>query len=373
MPEQLVWQVLYIDDDSDNLKQIKELLDGMECRNGKLLVTISDKFDDALDLLGSHRYDLVILDVRLGPLTSKVIEEAGAKTLRSIQAKQFIPVIFYTALPSHVADLASPLVKVIEKTAGAKLLPDIIRSVFDSLLPIINRALINHMETIQKEYMWDFVAKNWGQLSTSPDHSALAYLLARRLAVSLSERGIEGLIKSIGGTAGQATDGVHPMQYYVMPPINADYLAGDIFQGKILENDGYWVLLSPSCDLVSGRVAAEHALFAKSNSLSTQKEYQKWKEKPNEDNNITNLKEFMANRRKDRYFYLPAVLSIPDLVVDLQALATLPFESMNTLKRIASLDSPYAEALLNRFSRYFGRLGVPDLDVVTAIARLSAL
>ena len=40
------------------------------------------------------------------------------------------------------------------------------------------------------------------------------------------------------------------------------------------------------------------------------------------------------------------------------------------LERLASLDSPFAEALLARFTRYFGRLGTPDLDVAVLLQRL---
>ena len=43
------------------------------------------------------------------------------------------------------------------------------------------------------------------------------------------------------------------------------------------------------------------------------------------------------------------------------------------LERLASLDSPFAEGLLARFSRYFGRLGTPDLDVTVLLQRLQAV
>jgi hypothetical protein len=62
----------------------------------------------------------------------------------------------------------------------------------------------------------------------------------------------------------------------------------------------------------------------------------------------------------------------PDLVVDFQQLVTLPREQMTTLERLASLDSPFAEALLARFGRYFGRLGTPDLDLEVIINRLQS-
>lgn len=368
MSDKINWQVLYVDDDEENLAHIKEFLDGEEVADGVLAVTTLNNFDKCLIRLETHRYDLIILDLRLGPLSEQVSEEAGEKTLKLIQARQFIPVIFYTALPGLVNHQESPLVRIVEKTKGVQELPNTIKNVFDTLLPATNRALIRHLETIQRDYMWEFVAKNWDQLSNSPDRSALAYLLARRLAISLSEKGIEKIISSIGGTTVIPQKGVHPMQYYVMPPVEYDPLAGDIFKGKIDAKDGYWVLLTPSCDLVDGRDNAEFALFAQCSLLTEQEEYQKWKNNP--EKHKDSFERFMMNRKKERFYYLPAVLSLPDLVIDLQSLVTIPFQNLKTLERLASLDSPYAEALLTRFSRYFGRIGVPDLDVSTAISRL---
>ena len=46
---------------------------------------------------------------------------------------------------------------------------------------------------------------------------------------------------------------------------------------------------------------------------------------------------------------------------------------MGGLERLASLDSPFAEALLARFTRYFGRLGTPDLDVAVLLQSLRAV
>jgi hypothetical protein len=43
---------------------------------------------------------------------------------------------------------------------------------------------------------------------------------------------------------------------------------------------------------------------------------------------------------------------------------------MDSLNRLASLDSPFAEALLARFVRYFGRLGTPDLNTEVILSRL---
>ena len=49
------------------------------------------------------------------------------------------------------------------------------------------------------------------------------------------------------------------------------------------------------------------------------------------------------------------------------ATTTLQRDRMGGLERLASLDSPFAEALLARFTRHFGRLGTPDIDVAVLL------
>ncbi|PKO23642.1 MAG: hypothetical protein CVU38_03010 [Chloroflexi bacterium HGW-Chloroflexi-1] len=213
--------------------------------------------------------------------------------------------------------------------------------------------------------MWNFVAQNWQQLGVTPDRIALAYLLARRLAISLSGPGIRQLARDLGDPTGAAAiEGrVHPMQYYVMPPVEPTPLAGDVYKGQVGDQNGYWVLLTPSCDLVAGREKADWVLFARSDLLSEQAEYQKWREGlPQPPGPIQEkLEALLRNNRQakgiqpDRFHFLPGALALPDMVADFQQLTILPRSQIGSLKRLASLDSPFAEALLSRFIRYFGR------------------
>src|SRR5262249_43606854 len=155
--------------------------------------------------------------------------------------------------------------------------------------------------------------------------------------------------------------------------------AGDIYHGQIREHNGYWILLTPSCDMVTGRGKAELVLLARCLPLTEQAEYQQWRDTlPEPSSTIRRrLQDLLRNNRRDsqseRFFFLPGVLSLPDLIVDFQQLEALQREHMHELERLASLDSPFAEALLARFTRYFGRLGTPDLDVTVLLQRLRAV
>jgi len=280
--------------------------------------------------------------------------------------------------------LKTPLIQVVEKTEGLPHLLETVRGIFATRLPAVNRALIRHMETVQRNYMWDFVATHWEQFGGTPDRTALAYLLARRLAVSLSGPGIRQLAQDLGDSMGTAVvEGwVHPMQYYVMPPVETLPLAGDLYRGQIGSQIGYWVLLTPSCDFVerdNKPQKAEWVLLAYCNLLTEQSECLKWQAGLPQPSKTTddNLRGLIGNNRQggqpERFYFLPGALTLPDLVADLQQLATVPRKHLHSLERLASLDSPFAEALLARFARYFGRLGTPDLNVEVTLSRLRSM
>ncbi|HEY7495462.1 MAG TPA: hypothetical protein VIH59_30690 [Candidatus Tectomicrobia bacterium] len=130
---------------------------------------------------------------------------------------------------------------------------------------------------------------------------------------------------------------------------------------------------------MTGREKAELVLLARCLPLTEQVEYQQWRDGlPTPSRTINGkLQDLLRNNRRDiqseRFFFLPGALSLPDLVVDFQQLVTLQREHMGGLERLASLDSPFAEALLARFTRYFGRLGTPDLDIAVLLQKLRAV
>ena len=209
------WQLLFVDDDPDICRQVQEYLEGeiITSPDDRLQVETLNDFGSALNELEVRRFDLLILDVHLGPYSSMSDEEIGITTLQDIQQRRFVPVVFYTGLPHLVRHLVTPLIQVVEKTEGLPRLLDSLSNIFATRVPAVNRALIRHLETIQREYMWDFVANHWEQLSDTSDHTSLAYLLARRLATSLSGSGIQQLAQELGDSTGTAViEGqVYPM------------------------------------------------------------------------------------------------------------------------------------------------------------------
>lgn len=381
MPESNDWQVLLVDDEADQCKLVSKYLNGktVDAKGGKLRVNVEQDFDKAVGRLASEQYDLLILDVRLGPQEDEKEEEVGRKTLLVIRETRFLPIIFYTALPNKVRDLETPLIRVVEKTEGVTKILAEIQEIFKSKIPEVNRELVKHVQEVQRDYMWDFVAKSWAQFGDTSDRSCLAYLLARRLAKSLDSPGIKKLAERLGDTGGLACrdNDVHPMRYYVIPPMGGGMASGDIFIDTRLEPAKYLILVTPSCDIVNKKV--DVMLFAECHRLDHMKEFTEWK--TNGDglkgqqyrSDLVNL---LKNGKSERFYYLPGVFDLPDLVVDYQRLWPIEPPAVDQLKGegklrcLASLDSPYSEAMLARFSRYFGRLGTPDLNMEIIEKRL---
>lgn len=368
MAEKNPWQLLFVDDEEETCRQVKEFLEAevITAYDERPQVTTETNFVNALTRLENNRFDLAILDVRTGSDVAAGEDETGVRTLQDIQQRQFVPIVFYTGLPHIVADLESPLIRIVEKTEGVARLVDVIRDVFATRLPAVNRALVRHLAAVQRDYMWGFVSQYWNLFGEEKDGSSLAYLLARRLAMSLAGPGIQQLAEELGGPLQTAiAEGkVHPMQYYIMPPVFPKPLAGDIYRGTISNKEGYWVLLTPSCDVVQGK--AEWLILAQCFALTDQTEYTEWN--ANRSNTKRQqLESLIANNRRskqpERFHFLPKALGLPDLVVDFQQLVSIPAQQLEPMNRVASLDSPFAEALLARFNRYFGRLGTPDLDI----------
>ena len=79
----------------------------------------------------------------------------------------------------------------------------------------------------------------------------------------------------------------------------------------------------------------------------------------------------MADRTID--LFLPAAPTIPDFLADFQRLRSASRAELDGMQRIASLVSPFAEAMVSRFIRYFGRVGTDDLDVDGIMADLKSV
>jgi ActR/RegA family two-component response regulator len=377
MPQE--WTALYIDDEEEFREDSITSLDQKEIIPDHILrIETADTFRSGISIIQKRRFDFVIIDVNLGDGPDE--DEAGIQILNEIQSQMFVPIIFYTGFAYKVADLENDLVKVVRKGEGFDQVLQMIQDIFRTNLPVVNKALIKHMDDIQRHYMWDFVSQNWDSFSDTQDKLEIAFLLARRLATTLNKQKINDLAESLGGAAIPKLDldKVHPIEYYIVPPIPGTNRTGDIITKKVGDEDEYYVILNPTCDFVNSKV--DWMLICRCCLLSEQPECIGYIENPEDPKReevlISLMRDNRQRKQSDRFFFLPGAFHIPNLLVDLQQLEIIKSATFLTemqgenISLIATLDNPFAETLSTQYSRYIGRIGKPNLNTDIVITKL---
>lgn len=378
MPEVTPWRVLLVDDDLDLLRQVKEHLDLYKTKSDESIQTTTvSRFQDAFDLIESQRFDLLILDVFRGPVDTTTSTPDGRQVLQEIRSRRFLPVIFYTALPNAVEDLQSDIVRVVTKEGGFASLQKALSETFDLGLPQLNRKFSDHVSTVLRDFLWDLTPEHWKMITSAGDATDLAYILCRRLATSLDGRGAEKLAASLrkeppseNTTIDQ--EHVHPMQYYIIPPVPGSMQCGDILSDRT--SSEFFIVLTPSCDFAH-KDKVDYALICQCHPLTEAEEYQQWVKNPSDAKLRTSLQNLMKSnpqkKQKDRFRFLPGALDLPDLIIDFQQSFAVSGKELDAFAKVASLDSPFRDGIVQQYSRFFSRIGFPDLDVEGMLAQMT--
>lgn len=375
--ENIYWRVLIVDDDKEVLDHLFEYYDNepISSEGDFLEVTTLGVFEEAMDEIERNRFDLIILDIRDEAHST----DAGFKVLELIKSKQFIPVIFYSGIAHLAKEFESMAVKVVKKDVGFINLTEAIQELLFSGLPSINREMEDHLQMVQRKFMWKYAKEYWNTYNKIPDKYELAYLLARRLALSFANFDVNFLADTI--TAHSVVEDsesvyekftkheVSPLHYYIVPPLVDNPLTGDLYKGQIGDRNGYWLVLTPSCDFWNSK-GTENVLLAECNLLTSSSEFEKWAKKPDDATIKDNFKKFLGNRKTNRTFFLPQFLDNPNLIVDFQKLSCPLIEEFMNLERIASLDSTYASEVISKFILYYARIGTPDLNTDPILEQL---
>lgn len=373
-------QILHVDDDQEVLDGVKEYLEGEDIDGwGRPNVVGTTSFDEALRTLEERRFDLVILDVRLGGHDQDLqpADEEGVRTLAEIRRRRFVPVVFWTGLPGKVQDLAGPLVRVGDKTSDTvATLAERIGELFATGLPNVNRALRHLIEDEQRRYMWEFVADHWDELRKDGDHTGLAYLLVRRLGRSLSGPGIARVAAELGGGGPEAPAAgtIQAAEMYIVPPLpNTAPGVTELMREDAGEVQNWWFVLTPSCDLEHSE-KLDRVLLAECVPAREDQRVLDWiaEDTGGKRSKVRDLVSHKTGGQDDRWLYLPAAPTIPHLVVDFQRLKSVSLEDFERLHRVGSLSGPFAESAVNRFGRYYGRIGTDDLDVSALMEQLKS-
>lgn len=373
------WRILIVEDDPEARRQVKEYFAKRKLEGRSIAFREVQDWDEAVQAIREHKADLVILDIYRGQAAPGG-ERVGEDVLTEVQKSAFVPVILYTNLPEGLEAITNRFVRLVPKTDGLPRLQQEIQLVFQTKIPQMHRAILDHIDSVLCTYMWDFVVKNWQQLEPLSDKPEFLRLLLRRLALSfMTEDRVEVAIRKVFTTlaaGAPAQDVVHPAEFYIKPPLSPDPVLGDIRIRVAGEATVYLVVLWPTCDMVSrGRSPkADRVLCAKASPLGSFAEFSGYVNSPS-NTSLKKLEALLTNNRQsqfgqgERFHFLPGVLDIPDLVVDFQELESMPLQEVKGLPCLGSLTSPYAEQMSSRFDRYRGRIGTPDLNCDVVIGR----
>lgn len=364
----IVWNVLAVDDQQKTLDDIERVLTtGRHFGEDSFKVEKRSSFEEGKNILVTGRYDLIVLDVHEGGEPKPKAgadgdDQAGERILAALKGIRFVPVVFYTGYPHKVRHLESPVVKVVEKGAKIDVLRDAVAAILKTKLPHLTR----HLETQQREFMWDALDKEWEQMGKEASPDDLVYLMARRLANGLSRDAIQSFLRLSGDT-------INPVEMYIYPPVDPKLSPGDVLS----KDDAYWMVMTPVCDFAQEK--AENVLLVRLVPLAETKPYKEWLEqvekgmgadKDAKNNARGKVIGLIKEKKKERTKFLPGTFFLPDCFADFQQLQQVRLADVDLKKRVCSMDSPYREEMLHLFSRYYGRIGTPDVDLDKHWAKL---
>jgi hypothetical protein len=371
------WNIVLIEDNTDLVRQMEEFFGKKVIAGRPLRILPETDWDSAFRAIKERKADLFILDIYKGAAQIGG-QRIGESVLAEIRKNGFVAVILHTNLPEGLEELTNEFIRLVPKTSGLAALAKEIESLFATKIPQMHRAIAHHMDRILRDYMWDFVVKNWTALSEIADKPEFLRVLIQRLAISFSVSGVDAVLAEVFPEVKDHTvaeDKIHPAEFYVKPPIGNDPVLGDVRLKPVGAATEYWVVLWPTCDMIStgGRVPkTDKALCARAKLLPTFKECEDYVATPESSSAKKRLLALLKNTRDaspDRYHFLPGLCDVPDLVVDFQDLDHLPLNDVRNWRCLASLRSPHAESLSVRFERYRNRIGTPDLDNEIVVKR----
>ncbi|MFH9128068.1 hypothetical protein ACH4KC_15350 [Streptomyces griseoaurantiacus] len=362
-------RVLIVEDEVDIAEELSEMLGEELSDLGTLDIHVENDFDEAERLLEIQAFDLVVLDVRDATRRGSTAHPnlQGRELYDRIAKTRWVPVVFCTGLPEQVSDLAQPpLIQVVPKNR----LDDAVTAIREGLesgVPVLTRHITALVDEHVRGFLRDEIAPNWDRLG-AVDRSQIAPVLVHRLAAWLKENAAEALGAALGSSEDRVMGHASTARMYLMPPVTKHVTAADILRDP---QDGWWVVLTPACDLYedlpsggSRAAKAEYVRLTKTVPLSEAPLIARWIEagSPVKASRERNAALEMFRDNNSRYRILPKYLDIPDLLVDFEIVQSVPLAEVRSWTRVATLDSPFAEAMLTSHGHTVARIGTPDVD-----------
>ena len=359
--------ILLVDDDSETLEQLnRSLPDLFEDKNIKVNIDSKDSFSEAMQAaINPHvRYDLVISDTYKGDFQE--MNAAVTDMVTKYREGKFCPIVVYSSGPRPESLVCSAFVSWADKSTANEL-ENTINKVLDLGIPQTARKLHDELDETAGNFLWSFLEKKWEQLDidTGINADVINRLIRRRAALIMSDL-TPGKYSAINNKYG--------LEYYIYPALEqAHYSLGDIIKNN--QSHQVRVILTPHCHLYkqSNQAApkAEYILTVKTVSakevLGEKLQTTKSMAETKQSKKLKSWSISPARTEKPpegRHWYLPKFLEIPHLYCDFLQVESVSYDDLsNSYERVATLLPPYAEALQECFSSFYGSVGIPEIEL----------
>lgn len=152
----------------------------------------------------------------------------------------------------------------------------------------------------------------------------------------------------------------HSFERYITPPVSESIWTGDIIKKP---DDQYLIIVTPTCDLCHNKT--ENVIYIQAKPFSIYRKEQKLGSTSDDKNRV----EKIFKNSIVSLHHLPYVIGCPDgLLCQFDQISFMKRKNLNeeissgNFKRIATIDSPFIENLMQRMNAYLMRLGVRDLE-----------
>ena len=341
--------------------------------NLQVQIDIETDFEKATEtLLSPHGYDIAILDVFRGSIEEN--DRAGIVLWKQILSEKFMSVVIFTASEDDFGNDFpgdNPVFKLFRKGVGNdEGIANHICSLDSYVLAI--RQIKKEFNEVIRDVLLETTPHLWkAETDITQRPQRLLRSARRRLAAKMDYKTAVSDEKMV------------LWEQYIYPPLENSLLSGDII--RVREEDpnnpeSYRIVLTPSCDLVQGKV--ESILVAKcANSLkyvqTIDGNFAKQGEPTNNQRKsvLGKLPSALTQPQNAGYVFLPKFESvIPTMTAYLRDLELIPCgdignseNSENKFVRVVSVDSPFREQLSWAYLQIAGRLGMPEWDIEQSI------
>jgi CheY-like chemotaxis protein len=305
--------------------------------------------------------DVLVVDLRLGDARG---DRSGWDAVRNTLQAHVVPVIIYSAYTGEDVQDEFKNLLIVRVKKGAER--------FQKVLEKCSRLKLrlNQERARVEDQFAGLTLETAGRLLGPAEENELYRLDENALAAMSVARLVTYLMNV--PPAGQ--EKLPPEACFVVPPLQVEpYPAGCLFLGDFLQEHGRrgsktsWFVAAPSCDLVFAERRTP-----KVHDVLLLRAYTGWQDMPflrdvpEEGARRTTL----ANRARDRSLKILrcplGVFECEYLVVSFKEYRTVPYDEITKGIRskkwikIATLATPYAEALQNLFVGNLSRIGTPD-------------